>query len=297
MLNFLVTTAHAYTLRDYFSHWGASLRAQVRIFRYESRAWRGEASPGTWVFTDLERLDERYLELAGDLAQRLASDPARWHVLNAPSRVLCRYPLLQRLAGAGINDFRAFRLDAVPADARFPLFVRGEQDHEGSRSPLLPDQHALRAFVAPGGGLPRGVRLLAVEFQPYQRADGLFAKYSVMRVGTALVPRHLLFSRQWQVKDPEVVNDALAAQEKAFVDGFCESSPDGQALSAIFALAGIDYGRIDYTLVDGRIQVFEINTNPTLVPQVAVLDARRWQSQAASASSLNLALQAAAAHV
>jgi hypothetical protein len=34
---------------------------------------------------------------------------------------------------------------------------------------------------------------------------------------------------------------------------------------ARFELAGIEYGRIDYGIKDGRIQVREINKNPTLV--------------------------------
>lgn len=296
MLHFIVTAAHAYTLRNYFSQWGAGLRHLVRIVSYESRAWRANPTSGSWVFTDLERLDERTLAGAIELQRLLASDPARWQVLNGPSRVLCRYPLLRRLADEGINAFRAFRLDEVPQDARYPLFVRGEQDHDGSRSSLLQDRQALRAFVAEHGDMLRRIRPIAIEYLPYQRGDGLYVKYSAMRVGPALVPRHMLFGRQWQVKDPEVVDDPLVAQEHAFIEGFDEESHHAKALKAIFAMAGIDYGRIDYTMLDDRIQVFEINTNPTLVPQVAVLDPKRWQGQAASARKLNLALQAVASH-
>ena len=32
----------------------------------------------------------------------------------------------------------------------------------------------------------------------------------------------------------------------------------------MFAIARIDYGRIDYGIVGGRPQVYEINTNPTV---------------------------------
>jgi hypothetical protein len=296
MLHFVVTAAHAYTLLNYFGQWGASLRPLVRVLSYESSGWRADPAPGTWVFTDLERLDERTLDGAIELKRRLASDPARWQVLNDPSRALCRYPLLGRLSAEGINSFRAFRLDEVPQDARYPLFVRGEQDHDGSRSPLLPDPAALRAFVAQQGDMLRRIRPLAIEYLPYQRADGLFVKYSAMRVGPVLVPRHMLFARQWQVKDPELVDDPLVAQEHAFIEAFQGESRHAKALMAIFDMAGIDYGRIDYTVLDDRIQVFEINTNPTLVPRVAELHPKRWQGQAASALRLNQALQAAARH-
>jgi D-alanine-D-alanine ligase-like ATP-grasp enzyme len=29
-------------------------------------------------------------------------------------------------------------------------------------------------------------------------------------------------------------------------------------------MAGIEYGRVDYTVHDGRLQIWEINTNPTI---------------------------------
>ena len=291
MLHFLVTAAHDYTLRRYFRQWGATLEAAVTSSHYESEPWKAEAAPGTWVFTDLERLDEPTLAKAIAFSRHLESDPLRWQVINQPSRVLRRHPLLDRLWAEGINTFRAFRLDRVPEDARYPLFVRGEQDHDGSRSPLLEDRQALQAFAARHQDTLRGIRPLAIEYLPYQRADGLFVKYSVMRVGAALVPRHILFGRRWQVKDPEVVSPSLVAEENAYVTG----AQHAQALMEIFRLAGIGYGRIDYTLTGEQIQVFEINTNPTLVPGVAVLDPRRWQSQAASAFQLNQALYAAGA--
>ena len=33
----------------------------------------------------------------------------------------------------------------------------------------------------------------------------------------------------------------------------------------MFQIAGIDYGRIDYSMLDGEPQVWEINTNPTVL--------------------------------
>ena len=35
-------------------------------------------------------------------------------------------------------------------------------------------------------------------------------------------------------------------------------------LTRAFALAGIDFGRADYGVVGGRVQIYEINTNPSL---------------------------------
>ena len=44
-----------------------------------------------------------------------------------------------------------------------------------------------------------------------------------------------------------------------------QTNPHEAELRAIFKLARIDYGRIDYGIKDGQIQVWEINTNPMLL--------------------------------
>src|SRR5436853_745492 len=42
------------------------------------------------------------------------------------------------------------------------------------------------------------------------------------------------------------------------------SNPHEARLAEIFQAGRIDYGRIDYSLKDGRIQTWEINLNPTI---------------------------------
>jgi hypothetical protein len=42
------------------------------------------------------------------------------------------------------------------------------------------------------------------------------------------------------------------------------SNPHEAALREIFALAGVGYGRIDYSMKDGRLVTWEINLNPTI---------------------------------
>src|SRR5262249_42167607 len=52
--------------------------------------------------------------------------------------------------------------------------------------------------------------------------------------------------------------------------------PHRQALGEIFQAAGIEYGRIDYSVLDGRIVTWEINTNPTIaVPWVRLAESRK----------------------
>jgi hypothetical protein len=280
VLNFLVTADHAYTLQDYFSHWGARLSPQVRLLHYEARPWTREPLPGAWIFTDIERLRGDEFQAACELAQRLSADPAKWRVLNDPRRVLLRYALLRDLANAGINDFRVFRLPELPDDVRYPIFLRGENDHQGAVTGLLQDAQQVRDATR---DLPDKDKLLAVEYLSYRRADDVFVKYSMMRIGDAVVPRHALFSQKWVLKDPDMVDDRLMLEEDLFV----RESPHRLAVMDIFQRAGIDYGRIDYTLANGRIQVFEINTNPIVLHGIPKLATRRWQSQASSAQQMN----------
>jgi hypothetical protein len=287
MIHFLVTADHTYPLSSFFDHWGRRLRQQVRIVHYESRSWRRIAPSGTWVFTDLERLSPAELAEAQKLFQRLASDGSRWRPLNDPSKVLRRHALLKLLAERGINSFQAYSVREVPATLHFPVFIRAANDHKGALSSLLADRTALERAL---GQLPArsDTDLLVVEYCPYDREDGLFVKRSVMRVGAALIPRHMLFSRHWQVKDPDHIDAACVTEEEEYL----ANMPHASQLRDIFDLAGIEYGRIDYTVVHDRIQVFEINTNPMLVPRVFELAPCRWPSQARSAIKMLEALEA-----
>jgi hypothetical protein len=45
---------------------------------------------------------------------------------------------------------------------------------------------------------------------------------------------------------------------------YVRDNPHEAELREIFRIANIDYGRIDYALLDGRVQTWEINNNPTI---------------------------------
>jgi hypothetical protein len=45
---------------------------------------------------------------------------------------------------------------------------------------------------------------------------------------------------------------------------YLEENPHAEALRRVFALARVDYGRIDYSLRSDGIEVWEINTHPIL---------------------------------
>ena len=58
------------------------------------------------------------------------------------------------------------------------------------------------------------------------------------------------------------VDGELLGEERAYLS----QNPHRPQLERIFRSADIDYGRIDYSLLQGRIQVWEINLNPTVLP-------------------------------
>ena len=287
MIHFLVTADHDYTLRDFFEHWGSRLREQIRVVHYESRPWRRAAPPGTWVFTDMERLTPVELSAARELFQRLQTDRSRWRPINDPARVLRRHDLLRELAARDINKFHAYSASELPGTVRFPVFVRSGSNHNGSLSALLSDRKSLERTLAGLRAAGTHKDLLVVEYCPYDREDGLFVKRSVMRIASELIPRHMLFSRKWEVKKPDHVDAACVAEEEDYV----KHMPHEKELREVFDIAGIEYGRIDYTVVQGHIQIFEINTNPMLVPPVQHLAPARWPSQARSASLMLQAME------
>jgi hypothetical protein len=74
--------------------------------------------------------------------------------------------------------------------------------------------------------------------------------------------------------------------------GFLESNPHAETLREIFAMAKIDYGRADYSLRDGKLTIWEINTNPVIVPEPGHCVPERLPGQARSARRIGEALDA-----
>ena len=191
-------------------------------------------------------------------------------MLNDPEQTLCRVDLNRVLVRAGVNDFTMYREHEPFEGCRFPVFVRGEHDHEGRRSGLLDEISDVHTAIGKvRAEEPDPVDLLVVEYCDTADADGVYRKYSAFKVGDAILARHLFFSRDWHVKQVDLDDETLLQEERDFV----RTNPHEQQLRMIFELAGVDYGRIDYAFCEDRIQVWEINTNPTILisPQATVL--------------------------
>ncbi len=268
MIFFLSTAQHRYTVRPLLKSWTPALAAEVVLLPYEALPSNHDLPPGTYIFSDVERLTEAQRTLAARVYDQLAAAGSAVRILNHPARSLRRYDLLHALHERGLNHFRAFRpfRAAEPGQPwRYPLFLRGENDHDGNQSPLIRNAKELRKALpmALMQGLdPRN--LLIVEFCDTQDSGGLYRKYSAFRVGERIIPRHVLFSRNWVLKDVDLLEPAQFEEMKRY----CATNPHEQGIRSIFDLARIEYGRIDYAVLNGKIQTWEINTNPVVIKEL-----------------------------
>lgn len=252
---------------------GVLPRDRVAFLSYEQMFHDRQVPAGTYVFTDFDRLTRYELECAAAAWRALRAQPGIGRMLNAPHRVLERVALMNALRRAGVNKFGVWRIGDGVLPERYPVFIRAEDDSTGPETDLIHDENALRRTMAGllAGGKPLRGRI-AVEYCAERGTDGYFRKYGAFKIGGTILPHHVHFSPHWIVKAATARRDAvnddpdknrLPSHEREERDYVMEN-PHQSALEAIFRIAGIDYGRIDYTIVGGRIQVYEINTNPTL---------------------------------
>ena len=221
---------------------------------------------GAYIFSDIDRLTPSERELAIAIWKQLAAAAPRTRLLNNPATVLCRYELISELYNTGSNQYRARRLAEGLDGLRYPVFVRSEREHDGSMTPLLHSAAALkRELILARIKGHRTQDLLIIEFCDTSDDGGLFRKYSAFMVGDEVLPRHLLVSRRWHLKKPDIGNPKIACETDAYLEG----NPHKEAIRQIFQQANIDYGRIDYSMLGDTPQVWEINTNP-LIKQLAV---------------------------
>jgi hypothetical protein len=248
-------------MRDFVELHAPGLAGHVEILHYEDLPGR-ELSSGTYIFSALDHLTPGGVRFVRELIDQLRHQSARSRVLNDPARVLKRYELLAALHAQGLNRHGTRRATEVTPNVRFPVFVREESEHNGSLTPLLTDRATLQRAL--GRLVLKGYRLrdlLVVEYCETGDARGRYRRYSAFVVGDRIVARELMVGDGWMLKSHgNAPTRSEIDEENAYVLG----NPHVAELRRIFDLAGIDYGRIDYALVAGRIETWEINLNPTI---------------------------------
>ena len=56
----------------------------------------------------------------------------------------------------------------------------------------------------------------------------------------------------------------LPEEYKVIEQNFVKENWSADVLRRVFEIAGIEYGRADWGIVGGKLQVYEINTNPQI---------------------------------
>jgi hypothetical protein len=256
MIVFLVSSEHDYTHRGLI---GAEPGLEIEIRHYANLPGLGQIPRATYIFTDLDRLPTEMLNMTAKLYRQIRDQGAI--AFNDPARVLSRSGLLRALFLKGINRFNAYRVEAGVLPQRWPVFLRTDGTHASPLPELYQSVEELQNGIerAVASGLPRS-RLLIVEFMAEPVRPGLFRKLSCFRVGPRSVAHTCVHDSQWIAKDgkigitpPDLYDDELR---------IVRENPYASAVTQAFEIAGIEYGRIDFGLVGGDVQIYEINTNP-----------------------------------
>ncbi len=278
MIYYLAHKRHVYTMQAYLDTFSPDLKKQIHPLSYQKIK---KTLPGTYIFADIERLHGKHARRAMRLWTKLSR--AGCQMLNHPSQSMKRYRLLKTLHRQGINDFRVFRpWERLWNRLNYPVFLREENNHTGTLSELIHTPKELFQLQC------QHRNALITEFRDTCCSDGLYRKYSAMRIGKSILPRHIFFSKNWMIKNADQCDERLLTEELEYL----KNNPHADDLMYIFKLAGIEYGRIDYSLYKGRIQVWEINTNPSVLTRTSLKITRRHTVAEAFAKPFREALLA-----
>lgn len=261
MIHFIVPAAHDRMVREYLEFWGRDVAPRMRVLHVESLPSRTQFARGVYVLAALDQLTPPMAAFVRALHTALAAQEGV-RFLNHPTRSLQRFALLEELNRRGCNEFRAVPATADLRSLRYPVFVRDESAHDGALSPLLSSPAAVQGAIGKAILQGRSARhLLVVEFCDTADRDGYYRKYSSFIVGDRILPRMFNYSRSWMLKfQGSEFSRSMVEEERDYVLG----NPHAAALREVFGIAGVQYGRIDYAMKDGRLQTWEINLNPTI---------------------------------
>lgn len=257
-----VTTGHnKWTVRQ-LRRAVASRGIRHDLWTYNQLFSKRRLPRATYVFTDFDRLMAWHIELAARIYLRLQDDGLT--VLNDPREYVPRWAYLKRLYADGINDFTCWLPMLGERPDRYPAFLRTVHAHRSVDSGLLHSQSDADAALS--DALGRGLTLNDLVFVEYAAEPGAggktFRKFAAYRIGDRVVRAVTVTDKDWVAKigAKGSASDAEYAQDLAEHRDY----PRADMVRACFDVAGMTYGRIDYGLVGGRPQIYELNTNPTL---------------------------------
>ncbi len=273
MIYYITTKDFANTMQSFLGTWGNDLRHIITPINYEKILHKKQFSPGTYIFSDIERLPVADLEAAAQIHKILSARDSGCSVLNHPLHSMKRFELLRSLFENDINNHNVHPLiGSSKAMWKYPIFIRVADDHGGALSPLLHSEEQLEDFFfeMDKSCLSKEGKIV-IEFCDCGDAKGVYKKYSAFFIAGDIIPRHICFGKDWQLKEPDIIKKHYIEEESKYLS----SNPHQQMIQQIFKIARIDYGRIDYGIRDNQVQVWEINTNPRLASVISSITPER----------------------
>lgn len=270
---YLFTQQNRNPIDQYLALWGKVHAWHILPVTYESLVKKKSFPPGLYIFSDIELLKGPDRERAIAIHQTLSGDQVKYRTLNDPGVTLSRYPLLRTLYDKGLNSFNVYKTNEDFSKARFPVFLRRTNDHRGPQTGLLRSPQDLRAAL---DQLKTGQEnlddWLVTEFSDVSDADGIFRKYSSFIIDQHIIPRHLFFGTEWVQKHSKNIGKKEYHEEEL---KFINNNEFQDQLKQIFKTAHIQFGRIDFGVINGRVQTWEINTNPMIITHSHVKEESR----------------------
>ncbi len=266
MIYFLLTRRNNFPIRNLLRTRGKHLVGRVEIINYEEILRLKNIQKGLFIFSDFDFLDTRQRETTVEIFRSFKDNYPDVPLINDPAKSLLRYDLLSLAKRNGINNFSVYRGDEDMEPVRFPVFIREADRHSGALTPLINSmdqlKFQLKRFELLGFQLSE---LLVIEFVDTSDHEGNYVKYSAFRLGDCILPRYLNFSRNWHVKSMIDRNDPLMKERHDRIHDYMFTNPHQEWLEKVFTMANIEYGRADYSIVNGKLQLWEINLNPAFV--------------------------------
>ena len=257
MLYFLVPEGDAWAPSDYIRRAGIEDRASVITFE---EILDLDALPfGGFVYAGINRLGPAMAAFLAAVADHV-EEATGLAPLNHPTKSLRRYELIRALYDRGMIPYTAYGAWEDFDEVRFPAFVRPRE--EDSYEPQL--RESLRGLQKDIGHHlldGRGPEEIVVIEYADTAVDGDFTKYSAYGIGRQIVATSLDRGRFWAMRRSycDIDFEMLADEERYVLE-----SPHEEALREVFDLAHIGFGRIDYSMLDGQLVCWEINTLPLL---------------------------------
>ena len=271
MLNFIVPWKQKWIFQNLKNRLHSDQSSSLSFFAYHDLYRKQKLKPGIYIFTGYGVLTNVQKEVGLQLSKQLQKAGSDFIIMNHPEKVLDRYELLETLYHLGYNQFRAYKIHEILSDSvkpGFPVFIREAGRHSGSLTGLLTNSDSMikKIHELKKSGFKYD-HLLVVEFIDTADNRGIYKKYSAFRLGDTILPRYLSLSYDWVVKENASERPGYTLYDEDVIKEellYIHNNPHQQLLKEIFQIANIEYGRIDYGFKDGKLQVWEINTLPTI---------------------------------